>query len=84
MQIGWVDHISILPSVSAIRMLNASKLGTSRLISVSLVSFPPSRDYHCPFSTSLQDQSQVFFIHSHNAESRNTDGHAQAQFMGLA
>ncbi|OJJ78672.1 uncharacterized protein ASPGLDRAFT_1198331 [Aspergillus glaucus CBS 516.65] len=41
MQIGWVDHNSILPSVNAIRMLNASKLGISRLTPSSLLSFPP-------------------------------------------
>lgn len=40
--------------------------------------------YHCPFSTALQVHSQVFLIHSHNAEPKDTDGHAQAQFMSLA
>ena len=35
MQIGWENHFSIQPSANAIRLLNASNLGTNRLTSGS-------------------------------------------------
>jgi len=59
MQIGWQNRKFIQPSVNAIRMLNASKLGTSRLTSSSLLSFSSSP----PLALSLPFLFFFFFSH---------------------